>query len=289
MPTRAQLLAYAPGCGSPTPVVGTGGVAPCGATVSGKLHLCHYCQPQQEGRAKAFLKTLSDEPRPVKDWVPGTSYDYPWEWLGRRYGVQFQNGKMHIGGGEIEPTTAGHILRRMVKKLKPNRVSVNPGVWLDTANRLLPLSSVSGVCYTFDVPRWMFEGTAKTFLRSVKPAGIFGKMRVTVGGRHPSFTNVRAIWYRDLLRVGTNKHPGLTLERGNPPPHHVTPEDWERMLDLVEKHVNEDGETAGEYEEMNPEEWTGHNTLPYVAWEYDGGPDKFDYDYQHAALAPSCE
>lgn len=40
----AELARYAPGCGSPTPVVGTSSMMPCGAHLHGKPYLCPHCQ-----------------------------------------------------------------------------------------------------------------------------------------------------------------------------------------------------------------------------------------------------
>jgi len=38
-----ELAKYAPGCGSPTPVAGTGGTIPCGAKLYGKPYFCPHC------------------------------------------------------------------------------------------------------------------------------------------------------------------------------------------------------------------------------------------------------
>lgn len=41
---KRYLDNWAPGCGASVPVEGTGGQAPCGATVNGRLHLCAGCE-----------------------------------------------------------------------------------------------------------------------------------------------------------------------------------------------------------------------------------------------------
>lgn len=38
-----MLAKYAPGCGSPTPVAGTGGEIPCGAKLNGEPYFCPHC------------------------------------------------------------------------------------------------------------------------------------------------------------------------------------------------------------------------------------------------------
>ena len=75
---RGQVIQYnfrklwtpGKGCGTPTPYPGTSGKAPCGVTVNGEPHYCHYCQANavaealMESDAKAWM--LDQPLQPIK-------------------------------------------------------------------------------------------------------------------------------------------------------------------------------------------------------------------------------
>ena len=74
---RAQVFGYdfkqgllkgkGNGCGSPTPVVGTAGKAPCGSKVGGVEHLCHHCKGA--GVAESLLEDDTDPEEFMVDQV----------------------------------------------------------------------------------------------------------------------------------------------------------------------------------------------------------------------------
>lgn len=80
---NAMLAAYAPGCGSPVPIEGTSGTAPCGSTVGGQPVFCTHCA-QQGSVAEAVVSRLLDwhEPQPGQptgDWPDSEPPRSSWE------------------------------------------------------------------------------------------------------------------------------------------------------------------------------------------------------------------
>lgn len=241
-----------------------------------------------EASAKAFFKRVQDkdDPVPVEGWSVNASIR-TWRWRQLPFLAGMTSQGLFIGGDTVTPKAAALILRRMLKKLKPERVLVNPGPWPRAAEALgLKRVAVSGAAQVFSVPQELTEGTAKDFLLAIPRPVPEGGVRITVGGSGgfpASVGTVTAQWYRDWIA----EQPGIRLLPGRRPPPGVDAGAWQDILEIVERSINENGEIEGDYDDDDFAREAGRPALPYFAWEYVGGSKQYGRDYLGAQWAPS--
>jgi hypothetical protein len=119
LPSRAKwnamLAAYAPGCGSPTPYPGTGGTAPCGSKVEGKLFLCPHCESSNLTTESITSVLCEDGASPFSKQRVKLQYrpytfgeDWKWFWV-----LLPEDGRAALANGEADTRAAASVQARL--------------------------------------------------------------------------------------------------------------------------------------------------------------------------------